>query len=90
MALWFWDGYVYYATCIFLISVISAVTSLVETLSNLRNISKMANYTCSVKVMRSGDENTLTDLDSSDLVPGDVIEIPENIAMPCDLILLTG
>jgi cation-transporting ATPase 13A3/4/5 len=73
-----------------LISVISAVTSLVETLTNLRNISKMANYTCGVKIMRSGDENTLTEANSSDLVPGDVIEIPENTAMPCDLILLTG
>jgi cation-transporting ATPase 13A3/4/5 len=40
--------------------------------------------------MRSGDENVLTPIDSSDLVPGDVIEIPENTAMPCDLILLTG
>lgn len=46
MALWYWDGYIYYATCILVISVTSAVTSLVETLKNLRNISKMANYTC--------------------------------------------
>jgi cation-transporting P-type ATPase 13A2 len=90
MALWFWDGYVYYATCIFLISVISAVTSLEETLTNLRNIKKMANYTCQVKVMRNGDESSLKVINSADLVPGDVIEIPENTAMPCDLILLTG
>ena len=40
--------------------------------------------------MRSGDENLLTPIDSADLVPGDVIEIPENTAMPCDMILLTG
>ena len=40
--------------------------------------------------MRSNDENKLTEINSSDLVPGDVIEIPENTAMPCDLILLTG
>jgi cation-transporting P-type ATPase 13A2 len=90
MALWYWDGYRYYASCILIISVTSAVTSLVETLSNLRNIKKMANYTCQVKVMRTGDENQLQDIDSSELVPGDVIEIPENTAMPCDLILLTG
>lgn len=90
MALWYWDGYAYYATCILVISVTSATTSLVETLSNLRNIRKMANYTCEVNVMRSGDENILTPVDSSNLVPGDVIEIPENTAMPCDLVLLTG
>ena len=40
--------------------------------------------------MRSNDENKLTEINSSELVPGDVIEIPENTAMPCDLILLTG
>ena len=43
-----------------------------------------------VKVMRSGNENELTEVDSSDLVPGDVIEIPEMTSMPCDLALLTG
>lgn len=59
MALWYWDGYRYYATCILIISVVSAVTSLVETRSNLLNIRKMANYTCDVKVMRTGDENSL-------------------------------
>ena len=90
MALWFWDGYRYYASCILVISVGSAVTSLVQTLTNLRNISRMANYSCQVKVMRSGDENVLTDIESTGLVPGDVIEIPENTAMPCDLVLLTG
>lgn len=29
-------------------------------------------------------------MDSPVLVPGDVIEIPENCSMPCDLLLLTG
>ena len=90
IALWLWDGYRYYAGCIFLISVASATTSLIETLSNLKNIRKMAKYSCEVNVMRSGDENILTPMDSSNLVPGDVIEIPENTAMPCDLVLLTG
>lgn len=90
MALWYWDGYDYYATCILIISVTSAVTSLIETLRNLKNVRRMANYICKVHVMRSGDENQLTEIDSSDLVPGDVIEIPENTAMPCDLVLLTG
>lgn len=29
-------------------------------------------------------------INSSELVPGDVIEIPENVFMPCDAILLNG
>jgi len=57
MALWYWDGYQAYATCILIISVTSAVTSLVETLRNLRSIKKMAHYSCQVNAMRSGDEN---------------------------------
>lgn len=90
MCLWYWDGYASYATCILVISVISAVTSLVETLTNLKNVRTMAYYSCPVNVMRGGDENNLVLKESVELVPGDVIEIPENCAMPCDLVLLTG
>ena len=90
MALWYWDGYEAYASCILLISVSSAVASLVETVTNLRSIKKMAHYTCQVRVMRNCNENELTEMPSDNLVPGDVIEIPENCSMPCDLILLTG
>lgn len=90
MCLWYWDGYTSYATCILIISVTSAVASLVETLRNLKSIRKMAHYTCPVNVMRDSNENDLTPMQSENLVPGDVIEIPENCSMPCDLILLTG
>jgi cation-transporting ATPase 13A3/4/5 len=48
MALWFWDGYRLYAGCILIISVSSAATSLTDTLRNLKNIRKMAHYTCKV------------------------------------------
>lgn len=64
MALWYWDGYQAYASCILFISVSSAIASLVETLTNLKSIKKMAHYTCKVKVMRHGDENELTEMDS--------------------------
>jgi cation-transporting ATPase 13A2 len=50
----------------------------------------MAFYSCKVNVMRSGNENNLDQLNSTELVPGDVVEIPENCAMPCDIALLTG
>ena len=89
MALWFWDGYIYYACCILVISVISASTSLADTLHNLRNIRQMAHYSCRVKVMRTGDETKLAEVDSVALVPGDVVEVPQTL-LPCDLVLLTG
>jgi cation-transporting ATPase 13A3/4/5 len=40
--------------------------------------------------MRTGDETKLEEIDSDQLVPGDIIKIPENRAMPCDLALLSG
>lgn len=73
MCLWYWDGYQAYATCILVISVSSAVASLVETLTNLKSIKKMAHYTCQVKAMREGNENELLEIPSDELVPGDVI-----------------
>lgn len=90
MILWYNDGYQSYASCILVISVTSALASLIETLRNLKSIKKMAHYSCPVKVMRSGNEAELTDIDSTELVPGDVVEVPEMMSMPCDLILLTG
>ena len=65
MCLWYWDGYRAYATCILILSVLSVVTSLVETVKNLKNIREMAHYSCPVRVMRSGDENILTEMESS-------------------------
>jgi cation-transporting ATPase 13A2 len=50
----------------------------------------MAKYSCKVKVMRSNNEDDLTVMDSTNLVPGDVIEVPENCNMPCDIVLFTG
>lgn len=50
----------------------------------------MATYSCPVKVMRDANENNLIEVDSTELVPGDVIEIPEQLSMPCDIALLTG
>ena len=49
----------------------------------------MARYSCEVQLMESRDSRTRT-VDSKMLVPGDVIIVPENKSLPCDLILLTG
>ena len=35
-------------------------------------------------------DKAVREISSTDLVPGDVIEVPEGISLPCDLILLTG
>ena len=86
--LWMWDQYYYYASCILIISTGSVLLSLFETLKNHNQIREMARYQCPVRIMeRNGSKRQTT---STELVPGDVIEVPENMSLPCDLILLTG
>ena len=87
MALWFWDGYEKYAYCILIISVSSIIENLYETVKNINSIRKMAAFECPIQVKRSSGLHLVS---SSDLVPGDVVVVPDNSLMPCDMVLLTG
>lgn len=40
--------------------------------------------------MRDGKKEELKEISSVDLVPGDIIEIPDQVQVPCDIILLQG
>jgi len=83
-----WDFYYYYASCILVISTGSVLLSLHETIKNHNEIRRMARYQCRVRLMEPN--NTTREVDSTDLVPGDVVVVPEGKNLPCDLILLTG
>lgn len=48
----------------------------------------MARYSCEVRLMQT--KTSSIQVDSKELVPGDVIVVPEGANLPCDLILLTG
>ena len=87
MILWFWDGYIKYAICILAISLASIVENLYETITNINTIRKMVSYECVVEAKRKPN---FIDITSGNLVPGDVIVVPENCMMPCDLLLLSG
>jgi len=52
MILWFSDGYRLYASCILVVSLLSALQSIYEIKTNANSIRKMAMYTCSIKVKR--------------------------------------
>ena len=88
MALWFWDGYQIYATCILIISTLSVVSSLVETIQNNNSIREMARYNCEIGLLLK--DRSIKTVNSNELLPGDVIEVPSGKVLPCDLILLTG
>lgn len=87
--LWSFDEYYYYASCIFIISVISVGNTLVETKQTLRRMRDLARFECDIRVLRSGFWTTVK---SSDLTPGDIYEVsdPSIALFPCDSILLSG
>jgi cation-transporting ATPase 13A2 len=87
--LWSVDEYYYYAACIFIISVVSIVTTLIETKATMRRLREVSRFECDVRVLRNGFWQTVM---SSDLVPGDVYEVTDpNLALfPCDSLLLSG
>lgn len=57
----------------------------------MKKIQRQAQYSCPVKVLRDGPNGVQAkEVNSSELVPGDVIEIPSQGTIPCDLILMRG
>ncbi|KAL4883116.1 hypothetical protein BJY04DRAFT_185877 [Aspergillus karnatakaensis] len=89
LVLWSLDSYYYYAACIFLISVISIGTTIVETTATTSRLKEMSLFDCDIRVLRNGFWRSVT---SHELVPGDVFEFsdPSLTHVPCDCILLSG
>lgn len=87
--LWSVDEYYYYAGCIFLISVVSITTTLIETRSTMKRLREISRFECDVRVLRNGFWRYIA---SADLVPGDVYEVtdPALGQFPCDSLLLAG
>lgn len=89
LILWSLDEYYYYAVCIFIISAVSIVSTLVETKTTMRRLREVSRFVCDVRVLRSGFWSYVS---SEDLVPGDVFEVtdPSLSQFPCDSLLLSG
>lgn len=89
MILWSLDEYYYYAACIFVISVVSITSTVVETKSTMRRLREVSRFECDVRVLRNGFWRSVT---SSELVPGDVFEVtdPSLTQFPCDSLLISG
>ncbi|KAF3908733.1 hypothetical protein AA313_de0203996 [Arthrobotrys entomopaga] len=87
--LWSMDQYYYYASCIFLISIVSITSTLIETKSTMKRLREISKFVCDVRVLRNGYWEYVS---SADLVPGDVYEVtdPSLTLFPCDSILLSG
>ena len=84
--LWCFEYYYIFASAIFVIAVVSIVTTLLETRRRLISLSTLAYYSSYVHTLRSG----VWQLTSSvDLVVGDVVEVTTG-TVPCDICLLDG
>ncbi|KAF2738544.1 P-type ATPase-like protein [Polyplosphaeria fusca] len=89
LILWSLDQYYYYAACIFVISVISITTTLIDTKATMKRLREVSLFECDVRVLRSGFWRYVP---SGELVPGDVYEVtdPSLSQIPCDSLLLSG
>jgi len=81
-----------YAMCILVVSTVGVTVQMIENIQNNTKIRQMARYTCPIQVRLPGikDANYLSEVDSSQLLPGDIVVVPEGKSLPCDLVLLTG
>ncbi|EFA85898.1 P-type ATPase [Heterostelium album PN500] len=85
--LWCTEVYYVYAGAILFIATVSAGITLHETRKNLKQLNEIARYTCNVNVLRGGSTELVN---SSRLVPGDIVELQNSLILPCDFTLLNG
>uniref|UniRef100_A0A0W0FH30 Cation-transporting ATPase n=1 Tax=Moniliophthora roreri TaxID=221103 RepID=A0A0W0FH30_MONRR len=87
--LWSLDDYFYYAFCIAVISMASITTTLLDTKKTIARMRDMSRFSCKVDVLLDG---TWVEQDSTELVPGDVINLSTSqlSIVPSDLFLLSG
>ncbi|KAL4890393.1 hypothetical protein BDV59DRAFT_184390 [Aspergillus ambiguus] len=89
LLLWSMDEYYYYAACIFIISVFSIGTTVIETKATMSRLREISLFECDIRVLRNGFWRSVP---SQELVPGDVFEVsdPSLNQVPCDCLLLSG
>ncbi|XP_035227612.1 probable cation-transporting ATPase 13A3 [Stegodyphus dumicola] len=91
VTLWLLDNYVYYAACILVITLISIAVSLYETKRQRIVLRDMVAHSNAVEVTVRRQDGVFEDIPAADLVPGDVIVIPEHgCLMACDAVLIAG
>lgn len=99
---WMLEEYILFAGLILATALFSSLITLYETKINLNNLSKMSFFESKIHVFRGMNENISQSTETSiielhkqiissfDILPGDIIEIPDNQILPCDVILLNG
>ena len=87
IGLWCYEMYFWYAIAIFLLTTVSVIASLVETKRNIHRVRYLAGESFTVQVIRNG---TKEEINSSQIVHGDLVVVPNHGKIPCDLLLISG
>ncbi|KFD65864.1 hypothetical protein M514_07049 [Trichuris suis] len=88
VTIWFSDTYYYYASIIVVLSVVSLFVDVYQIRKNQLALHNSIHQTDFVGVVRDG---IVTTVSSTQLVPGDVIVIPDvGCVMTCDAVLIAG
>eukprot|EP00045_Choanoeca_perplexa_P013062 m.145896 g.145896 ORF g.145896 m.145896 type:complete len:1212 (+) comp16226_c0_seq2:210-3845(+) len=90
IVLWCFEEYYYYAGCIALVSFVSIVVSLIDTRRNAVTLRNMIDDSSMVRRIQAIDQQHHATVSSSELVPGDLIELEEGVQVPCDALLIEG
>ncbi|KAG6813565.1 hypothetical protein H0H92_009957 [Tricholoma furcatifolium] len=92
IALWTIDDYYYYAFCIALISMTTIIATLLETKKTIKRMRDMSRFSCKTDVFIDGLCNEGVQRDSSNLVPGDLVNLTNSdfTTFPADFFLLSG
>jgi cation-transporting ATPase 13A3/4/5 len=85
--LWLTEDYFYYAGAIFFIASVTAIISLKDVRANLVSIRRISMMEVEVTVVRDGHAKVIS---SVDLQPGDIVQVPSQFILPCDLLLVNG
>ncbi|XP_050535310.1 polyamine-transporting ATPase 13A3-like isoform X2 [Daktulosphaira vitifoliae] len=86
--LWYLEDYLSYASAIFVMSLVSIVTAVIQTRKNQRNLRSTVHSSDVANIIR---ESSVITVPTELLVPGDILVIPSHgCVMHCDAVLLTG
>lgn len=92
VVVWFVTAYYYFGGFILIVSILSGVVNLRTVKTNLMKIHDLVHYQAKVDLFRMerGRYSKLTDVSSTEIVPGDLLVIKDRFRLPCDCLLLTG
>ncbi|EFC43379.1 predicted protein, partial [Naegleria gruberi] len=90
VCVWLSENYYVYAVAIAVMSSISSIISMYETRTNMVKLKEMTTFNCGVNKLSQHNSISKHRIDSTELLPGDLIEIENGMVIPCDCVLLHG